>query len=138
MSDKIHYLSDEELNSLIGSVESEPLIEAPANLDQKVIAAISSGERKKTVDFCKYCARVGFAVAAAIAIICIVPYIPEFKVEIPGKESVFVKTETPSREEVILSKATPSREEVLSAGKRTDYLEETEVFIQTHINSWFD
>ena len=43
-----------------------------------------------------------------------------------------------TREEVLLSKATPSREEVLSAGKRTDYLEETEVFIQTHINSWFD
>lgn len=138
MSDKIHYLSDEELNNLIGSVESEPLIKAPANLDRKVIAVIESGERKKTVDFYKYCARVGFAVAAAIALICIVPYIPEFKVELPQHESVVASSKAPSREEVLLSKEIKTREEVLNGDKRTGYFEETEELIYTKLNSLFD
>ena len=138
MSDKIHYLSDEELNSLIGDVETEKLIEAPADLDRKVIAVITSSERRKTVDFYKYCARVGFAVAAAIALICIVPYIPEFKVQVPARADSFVSEEVPSREEVLSSKEIKSREEVLSKGNRQNYLEETESYIESQIKSWFE
>ena len=131
MSDKIHYLSDEELNSLIGDVESEKLIEAPANLDQKVIAVISSAERRKTVDFYKYCARVGFAVAAAIALICIVPYIPSSKVEMPALADSFASEEIPSREEVLFSKEIKSKEEVLSKENRQS-------FIESQITNWFE
>ncbi len=138
MSDKIHYLSDEELNSLIGDVEAEKLIEAPADLDKKVIAVITSSERRKTVDFYKYCARVGFAVAAAIALICIVPYIPEFKVEMPNRADSFVSEDVPSREEVLSSKEIKSKEEVLSKGNRLSYLEETESYIESQINSLLD
>ncbi len=138
MSDKIHYLSDEELNNLIGNVEAETLIEAPANLDQKVIAVITSSERRKTVDFYKYCIRVGFAVAAAIVFICIVPFIPEFKVEMPSRANSFVSEDIPSREEVLFSKEIKSKEEVLGKEKRQSYFEETESYIESQINSWFD
>ncbi len=36
MSDKIHYLSDEELNKLIADVEDEVLYEAPSDLEDNV------------------------------------------------------------------------------------------------------
>ncbi|MCR5556171.1 MAG: hypothetical protein K6F75_01245 [Butyrivibrio sp.] len=116
MSDQIPYLSDEELQKLMASVEAEPPVKAPDDLEEKVIARIVSRERKKTVDFTRYCMRVGFAVAAAVALLCIVPFVSEdnFGKTVAGGGNAALLTETiPTKAEVIKSQAAQTKEEVL-------------------------
>ena len=113
MSDNIPYLSDDELQMLMADVEAEAPVKAPDDLEEKVIARIVSRERKKTVDFTTYCLRVGFGVAAAIALLCIVPFIPERQVSEPVLNILNTEREIPTRDEVLAGKTVKSREEVL-------------------------
>ena len=114
MSDQIPYLSDEELQKLMAEAELETSVRAPEDLEEKVIARIESRECKKTIDFAGYCARVAFGVAAAIALLCLAPSIPEGKVT----DVIVVVTppekEIPTREEVLGNKTIKTREEALS------------------------
>jgi hypothetical protein len=124
MSDQIPYLSDEELEKLIAGAEAETIIKAPDDLEDKVIARIESSERKKTVDFATYCLRVGFGVAAAIALLTIVPSVPERQFELPTKDTVLVEKEIPTREEVLGNKTVLSKEEVLNGEKEPRLIDE--------------
>ena len=124
MSDQIPYLSDEELQKLIEGAEAETDVKAPDDLEDKVIARIESRERRKTVDFTTYCLRVGFGVAAAIALLTIVPFIPQRQVTPPAMDDVTVAKEIPTREEVLGSKTALTREEVLRGEKEPGLIDE--------------
>jgi hypothetical protein len=139
MSDKkiIPYLSDDELNKLIMDIEGKELVQAPAGIERKVLSFIEFKKRRKTVEFSKYCLRVAFAVAAAIALVCIVPFIPESQARIPSREDAVFTRNAVSREEVLSSRPAPTKEEVLKKSSNTGRLEETEAFIQSQIESLF-
>ncbi len=141
MSDKdkiIPYLSDDELSKLIMDVEGKELVQAPAGIERKVLSFVEHKRRRKTVEFSTYCLRVAFAVAAAIAIVCIVPFIPETKANIPSREEAVLTRNVVSREEVLSSRPAPTKEEVLQKNSNTGHLEETEAFIQSQIKNWFE
>lgn len=146
MNDKQNYISDEMLEQLILQVEQNELVTAPPDLTEKILQAAGLGKetsmellepekndafrmasakskatRKK--EFYAYCFRVITSVAAAVALVFLLPELsvsgqrtdqmPErYKQEVPGVEEVV--DEVPSREKVILSGETPTREEVLS------------------------
>ena len=140
MSDKdkiIPYLSDDELNKLIMDMEEKELVQAPAGIEKNVLSFVEYKKRRKTVEFSTYCLRVAFAVAAAIAIVCIVPFIPETKAGIPSREDAVLERNVISREEVLSSRSVPAKEEVLKKSTGLDNLEEAEAFIQSHIDSLF-
>ncbi len=124
MSDQIPYLSDEELQKLIAGAEAEANIKAPDDLEDKVIARIESSERKKTVDFATYCLRVGFGVAAAIALLTIVPLIPERQVTFPARDAVVLEKDIPTRQDVLGDKTILTKEEVLNGEKEPGLIDE--------------
>ncbi|WP_022765126.1 hypothetical protein [Butyrivibrio sp. XPD2006] len=140
MSDKdkiIPYLSDDELDKLITDIEGKELVQAPAGIERNVLSFIEYKRRRKTIEFGKYCVRVGFAVAAAIALVCIVPFIPDTQTQIPSREDTVSERNVVSREEVLEKRFLQSKEEVLRERASSGYLEETEFFIQSHIESLF-
>ena len=131
MKENINYISDEELEQLICQVEQTELVSAPPDLEETILEAAglvpesirikpkASGKK----EFYAYCFRVISSVAAAVALVFLLPELsvsgqrtdqmPErYKQEVPGVEEVV--DEVPSREKVILSGETPTREEVLS------------------------
>ena len=140
MSDKdkiIPYLNDDELSKLIMDIEGKELVQAPAGIERNVLSFIEFKKRRKTIEFSKYCVRVAFAVAAAIALVCIVPFIPETQARIPSREDTVSEMNVVSREEVLEKRSVQSKEEVLKERANNDYLEETEAFIQSHIENLF-
>lgn len=135
MSDKIHYLSDEELNKLMADVEAEGLYEAPADLEDKVIYTLVERQKKKNLSFAAYCMRVGFGVAAAILLLLIVPSTPTY---VPEKTYVPQEKSIPSRDEVLGSmEKSPTKEEVISAREKS-YFEEAKQYLDSYINDWFE
>lgn len=98
------YLSDEELEQLISEVEADDLVPAPPELKENIIHAVFGElhieaaqikekireaavdipnpppeiKKRKQKEFAAYCFRVGMSVAAAVAFIFIMPYLPEF------------------------------------------------------------
>ena len=132
MSDQIPYLSDEELQKLMASVEAEAPVKAPDDLEEKVIARIVSRERKKTVDFTRYCLRVGFAVAAAVALLCIVPFVSgdHFGKTVAEVGSAALLTETiPTKAEVLKSQTIQTKEEVLKGLNQPTMFEEFKKYV---------
>ena len=141
MSEKnveIPYLTDDELEKLIMDIESEPLVQAPHGIERNVLATIDHWQQKKIVTFYQYCLRVGFAVAAAIALVCIVPFIPYTRAEISSKKDIVVERYVVSKDEVLESRAVKTKEEVLKKGPDGSYFEKTGAFIQTHLKDWFN
>ena len=79
------YLSDEELQKLISDVELNDMAEAPVDLQEKVLDAVNAADRagnvaktkkQKIIEYRLYSLKVALAVAAAIAVMFIVPYVP--------------------------------------------------------------
>ena len=79
------YLSDEELQKLISDVELNDIVQAPVHLQKKVLDAVSAADRagnvaktkkQKIIEYRLYSLKVALAVAAAIAVMFIVPYVP--------------------------------------------------------------
>ncbi len=134
----IPYLSDDEIDKLIMDIEGKELVKAPAGIERKVLSFIEFKKRRKTTEFGMYCLRVGFAVAAAIALVCIVPSIPDAGIKVSSREEVVFNRYAVSRNEVLESRTVPTREEVLKKDNGEGYLEETESYIQTHIKRWFE
>lgn len=133
----IPYLSDDELSKLISDVEGKELVQAPAGIERKVISFIEHKKRRKTAEFSTYCLRVAFAVAAAIALVCLVPFIPDTGAKLPTRKEVVSERYVVSREEVLSVRTVPAKEEVLKKNSDTGHLEETEAFIQSQIESLF-
>ncbi len=140
MSEKdkiIPYLSDDEIDKLIADVEGKELVQAPAGIERNVLSFIEFKKRRKTAEFSRYCLRVAFGVAAAVVLMCMVPFIPESDVGVSSREEAISNRNTISREEVIEDSVVKSKEEVLTEHSNINYLEETEIFIQSHIDSIF-
>ena len=134
----IPYLSDDALDKLIMDIEEKELVQAPAGVERKVLSFIEFKKRRKTVEFSTYCLRVALAVAAAIALVCIVPFIPDTGADLPKREQVVTERDAVTREEVLSNRPSPSKEEVLNKSSNTDRLKETENFIESHIKSFFE
>ena len=135
-SDKIiPYLSNDELKKLIMETESEVLVQAPSGIETNVISFIERKKRIKTLEFSRYCLRVGFAVAAAIALICIVPFVPDTELGTLSRQDVVLERNAVSREEVLGNRTVKTKEEVLNERSDTGHFAGTESFIQAHIKS---
>lgn len=144
MSEKLNYISDEELERLIFQVEQDELVAAPPDLMESILeAAKNSGvqeelstakvvllpavERKK--EFRVYCFRVITSVAAAVALVFLLPELTNrmnvngVPIPEPVEKSVVVGTvpdraevakTVPDRASVVGIQITPSKEEVLN------------------------
>lgn len=79
--DKLDYLSDEELQSLIESIEQEDMIHAPHYIKQSILDQVESEERitaisshrSSKVQLITYTMKVGVAAAAAIVLLVLIP-----------------------------------------------------------------
>ena len=125
MIEKLNYISDEELERLINQVEQEELVAAPPDLMESILEA--AGKTKKK-EFTAYCFRVITSVAAAVALVFLLPELAkgmnvngaasqkhpaksEVVQTVPNYEEVTVPV--PSKSEVLTVKVVPSKEEVL-------------------------
>ena len=79
--DKVDYLSDKDLQSLIQSIEQEDMIHAPHYMKQSIMDQIESEERvtaissyrSSKVQLLTYAMKVGVAAAAAIILLVLIP-----------------------------------------------------------------
>lgn len=115
MSLENEYLSDQELEVLILEIEQNDMVMAPPELLSKIVSGVESIEkeetdklvliqRKKDVrkEYVQYCFRVCASVAAAIAMIFIMPKFAYAKTaEIPTKQEVLANEKYATREEVL-------------------------------------
>ena len=125
MIEKLNYISDDELERLINQVEQEELAAAPPDLMESILEA--AGKTKKK-EFTGYCFRVITSVAAAVALVFLLPELThgmnvngaasqkhpeksEVVQAVPSYEEVTVPV--PSKSEVLTVKVVPSKEEVL-------------------------
>lgn len=135
MKENINYISDEKLEQLICQVEQTELVSAPPDLEETILEAAglvpesirikpkASGKK----EFYAYCFRVISSVAAAVALVFLLPETTEwigktnvapdfiktvYRREIPAPEEVVATV--PSKSEVVAVKPAPSKEEVLS------------------------
>lgn len=122
MTEKLNYISDEELEKLICQVEQEELVAAPPDLMEKILAAAGMTEtavakaeehiteikrkpkqiRKK--EFYAYCFRVVTSVAAAVALVFLLPQMTD---------RMDVVKPVPDKAAIVASEAIPTKEEVL-------------------------
>lgn len=122
MTDKLNYISDEELEQLIYQVEQDELVTAPPDLAKSIVAAACKKE------FYAYCFRVVTSVAAAVALVFLLPEMTDWMGRqgsgtqirydkqtvvgtIPSQKDV-VK-QVPEKKVVVADKVTPTKEEVL-------------------------
>ena len=138
MIEKLNYISDDELERLIHHVEQEELVAAPPDLMEHILeaAALSmpvipaKNSKTKKQEFTAYCFRVITSVAAAVALVFLLPHLTEWmnlngtvsselfsKSEVvqavPSKEEIVSTNAVPRKEEVVTEKAVPRKEEVL-------------------------
>lgn len=109
------YLTDEELDALILSVEAEGLVQAPAGVMEQVMEELLPGEtlgaepvlqKDKVVEFRRYCLRVITSVAAAVILMFALPGTIKMQENgIPTRESVLGQRETKTREQVLGEKS---------------------------------
>lgn len=97
------YLSDDELAALIAGVE-EDLVPAPAGFEREVRKRIRNREKKRKLQFYEYCLRVGFGVAAAIAVMFVKPSFERKKPPLPTKTEVMAALPVVESREAVLSK----------------------------------
>jgi len=123
MIEKLNYISDAELEQLIAQVEQDELVAAPPDLEERILAAAEfgkeaenlqlpkTGETKKVVtrkkEFYAYCFRVVTSVAAAVALVFLLPQMTAWM----GEE---VAKPVPDKATVIATEGIPTKEEVLN------------------------
>lgn len=144
MTKEFDYISDRDLEQLISQVEQNELVTAPPDLMESILEAVVPVKSKKAKkkEFYTYCFRVVTSVAAAVALVFLLPEFLErleqegafagespvaWYQEIPSYEEVAAKV--PSREEVMASKAIPSKDEVLN---------DIGLFERVLSNGWFN
>ena len=138
MEEKLNYISDEELERLICRVEQKELVAAPPDLMESILTAAKVNKQVKSValrkkEFYAYCFRVITSVAAAVALVFLLPQLSGYLEPMthkpgqyetvsredvvaatPAREDVILNTDTPTKAEVVASKPQPSKEEVLN------------------------
>lgn len=141
MIERLNYISDDELERLINQVEQEELVAAPPDLVESILEAVEQEEKAtsqpvpvksftaKRKEFYAYSFRVITSVAAAIALVFLLPGLtdrmsldgmpvaePVNKSDVVEKipaQAEVVKT-VPDKATVVAVKLTPSKEEVLN------------------------
>ena len=143
MIESLNYISDDELERMICQIEENELVAAPPDLMDSILEAAglteevtplpvpvtnakNDGVKKK--EFTAYCFRVITSVAAAVALVFLLPELTkgmnlngaapqrhpkksEVVQAVPSYEEVSVPV--PSKSEVVTVKVVPSKEEVL-------------------------
>ena len=144
MIEKLNYISDDELERLIHHVEQEELVAAPPDLMEHILeaAALSmpvipvKNSKSKKQEFTAYCFRVITSVAAAVALVFLLPHLTEW-MNLNGTVSaeLFSKSEVvqavPSKEEIVSTKAVPRKEEVVTekaVPRKEEVLDDTGFF----------
>ena len=144
MIEKLNYISDDELERLIHHVEQEELVAAPPDLIEHILeaAALSmpviqvKNIKSKKQEFTAYCFRVITSVAAAVALVFLLPHLTEW-MNLNGTVSseLFSKSEVvqtvPSKEEIVSTNAVPRKEEVVTetaVPSKEDVLDDTGFF----------
>ena len=141
MKEELNYISDEELEQLILDVEQNELVTAPPDLMDAVLAKLEEPKIRtvKTVaakkkEFYAYCIRVITSVAAAVALVFLLPEVSGTVLKQTSLTEVN-RQEIPSREEV--SNTVPAKEEVLATGKvptKEEVLDDTGLFEKVFSN----
>ena len=119
------YLSDEELQKLISDIELNDMVEAPANISGKVLEAIDSSietesknkvqnKKRKIIEYRLYKFKVASAVAAAIAVMFLVPHSPVINKCISVREEYVSKITDAEREKALGNVGTDNRFEMFS------------------------
>ena len=132
MSEKLPYLSDEELQKLMDSAQ-EDIVDAPKSLENDVFNKIEQRRRKKNIAFWEYCARIGFGVVAAIALLFIIPSFSLLKPEVPSRDEVMNRMHSAGDRQEVLSQLNKSgtRDEVLN---KKSLMEQLNDYISKNIN----
>ena len=107
------YLSDEELQKLISDVELNDIVQAPVHLQEKVLDAVSAADKagnvaktkkQKIIEYRLYSLKVALAVAAAIAVMFIVPCVPVANRDIDLMEKIGSQRDASFRDEILEKK----------------------------------
>ena len=107
------YLSDEELQKLIMDVELNDMTKAPANLQKKVLDAvdvadkagnIAKTKKQKIIEYRLYSLKVALAVAAAIAVMFIVPGVPVANRDFGSMDKTDFQRDVSFRDEILKKK----------------------------------
>lgn len=105
------YLSDEELEQLILQVEQQELVAAPPGLMDNILEELEKSQQSewssgnKIKEFRGYCFRVMTSVAAAVAIVFLIPELMNTGVsEIPLKQSAIMTAKYTTKEEALNDK----------------------------------
>lgn len=106
MKTEITYLSDEELEQLISTVEQQELVAAPPELMDRILESVeksqegNQSQNNKVKEFRSYCFRVLTSVAAAIAIVFLIPGLQSIQLpKIPEKQTTVVLDKYATKEE---------------------------------------
>ena len=132
-----NYLSDEELEAFITDIEEHDLISAPPELLSQILHTIELSEscikpltsfelqRKKTIEFRKYCLQVITSVAAAIVLVFLFPMSIQMQKSelpsIPSKDMILAKQTVKTKSDVVEDS---SREKL----KLEDFFKDMELF----------
>lgn len=132
-----NYLSDEELEALIADIEENDFVSAPPELLNQILHTIEVSElgikpltyfemqKKKTIEFRKYCIQVITSVAAAIVIVFLLPTSMKMQkselLSIPSKDMILEKQTVKTKSDVLENS---SRE----ALKLEDFFKDIELF----------
>lgn len=132
-----NYLSDEELEAFITDIEEHDLVSAPPELLSQILHTIELSEsyikpltsfelqRKKTIEFRKYCLQVITSVAAAIVLVFLFPMSIQMQKSelpsIPSKDMILAKQTVKTKSDVVEDS---SREKL----KLEDFFKDMELF----------
>jgi len=105
------YLSDEELEQLILHVEQQEMVAAPPGLLDNILEGMEKSQQSKRSsgnkikEFRGYCFRVMTSVAAAVAIVFLIPELMNTQVsEVPLKQSAIMTAKYATKEEALNDK----------------------------------
>lgn len=112
-----NYLSDEELEAFITDIEENDLVSAPPELLNQILHTIELSEsckkpltsfeiqRKKTIEFRKYCLQVITSVVAAIVLVFLLPMSIQMQKSelpsIPSKDMILAKQTVKTKSDVL-------------------------------------
>jgi hypothetical protein len=140
------YLSDEELQKLISDVELNDMAETPVDLQKKVLDEISalskSGniaktKKQKIIEYRLYSLKVALAVAAAIAVMFIVPCVSAENRYVPLMEKVVSQRDISLKEELFMRKESKNCDEELNEKGFREHLIQKKEKIERKINNIF-
>ena len=117
-----NYPSEEELEALIANIEEHDLVQAPPNLLNQILYTIDDSipfenntsllekdlfyiQRRKTIEFRKYCLQVITSVAAAIVLVLLLPTSMQMQKyelpSIPSKDIILAKQMVKTKSDVV-------------------------------------